>query len=234
MDNKLKIAVMNFSGNVGKTTVSRHLLAPRLNNASVVTIESINKDGSENTEYRGKQFGKMLESMGVLDQAVVDVGASNVEDFIHLMKQYDGSHEEFDYFVVPTVASKKQQRDTITTIEALAEIGIPAEKIRVVFNMVESDEVVERIFSSLFLFHKEEKSFSMTPAAQIHMNDIFGQLRPEQSINQILNDPTDYRELRKSTEDAKERLECTRAIGLKRLATGVTSQLDNVFEALLA
>ena len=38
-----------------------------------------------------------------LDAAIIDVGASNVEDFLKLMQQYDGSHEEFDYFVVPVV-----------------------------------------------------------------------------------------------------------------------------------
>ena len=36
----MKIGVINFSGNVGKTTVSRHLLAPRMNNAKILAIES--------------------------------------------------------------------------------------------------------------------------------------------------------------------------------------------------
>ena len=32
----MKVAVINFSGNVGKTTVARHLLAPRIAGAKVI------------------------------------------------------------------------------------------------------------------------------------------------------------------------------------------------------
>src|SRR5476649_1402114 len=111
----MKIAVINFSGNVGKSTVARHLLAPRMNNAQVISIESINSDGTEDEAIRGKQFGDLIEAMALMDDAVVDIGASNVEDLINQMKQYRGSHEDFDYFVVPTVSKHKQQRDTIST-----------------------------------------------------------------------------------------------------------------------
>ena len=40
----MKLAVINFSGNVGKTTVARHLLAPRIPGCQVVSVESINAD----------------------------------------------------------------------------------------------------------------------------------------------------------------------------------------------
>ena len=55
----MKVAVINFSGNVGKSTVARHLLAPRLNNAEVIPVESINSDGTDETAIRGKQFGEL-------------------------------------------------------------------------------------------------------------------------------------------------------------------------------
>ena len=35
----MKIAVLNYSGNVGKTTVARHLLLPRVLGAQLVSIE---------------------------------------------------------------------------------------------------------------------------------------------------------------------------------------------------
>jgi hypothetical protein len=65
------------------------------------------------------------------------------------MTQYHGSHDDFDYFVVPTVANNKQRRDTISTIGALSEIGIPTHKIRVVFNMLNSDEQADRVFAPI-------------------------------------------------------------------------------------
>ena len=38
----MKLAVINFSGNVGKSTVARHLLAPRIPGCQFVAVESIN------------------------------------------------------------------------------------------------------------------------------------------------------------------------------------------------
>lgn len=230
----MKIAVINFSGNVGKSTVARHLLAPRMNNADVIPVESINSDGAQNEAIKGKQFGELQEALLLIDDAVVDVGASNVEDFVNLMKQYKGSHEEFDYFVIPTVPKNKQMRDTISTIDALSEIGVPAKKIRLVFNMVEIDENPERLFSGLFEYHAATKNFTLRPEAVIHVNDIYGKLKgAEQSISEILQDPTDYKELIKTAKDADEKLRFAQMVGIKRLAAGVTEELDAVFKTLL-
>lgn len=230
----MKIGVINFSGNVGKSTVARHLLAPRMNNAQIISVESINSDGTEEDAVRGKQFGDLIEALALMDNVVVDIGASNVEDFISRMAQYRGSHEDFDYFVIPTVGKQKQQRDTISTIDALTELGIPAKKIRVVFNMVEIEDAPERVFSGIFEYAAAEKTFTLRPDAVIHMNDIYGKLRgSEQTIADILSDPADLKEQLKAAKDADEKLRISRQIGVKRLAAGVTEELNAVFKALL-
>ena len=142
----MKIAVMNFSGNVGKTTISAHLLKPRMPDARIYSVESINSgadaSGVEVEKLRGKKFGSMIDAIMLLDEAIIDVGASNVEDFMKMMQQYDGSHEEIDIFIVPTVKEKKVQEDTVNTIRALRAIGVPSNKIRVVFNKLDVDERV--------------------------------------------------------------------------------------------
>ncbi len=230
----MKIAVINFSGNVGKSTVARHLLAPRMGNAQVIAVESINSDGSQDEAIRGKQFGELLEAMALLENSVVDVGASNVEDFINRMKQYRGSHEDFDLYVVPTVSKAKQQRDTISTIDALAEIGVQPKKIRLVFNMVELDETPARVFPGLIEYHANARNFTLKTEAVIHANDIYGKLKgSEQSIGDILRDPVDLKEQLKAATDAEEKLRISRLIGIKRLAAGVTEELDAVFKAIL-
>lgn len=230
----MKIAVMSFSGNVGKSTVARHVLAPRMNDAVVIPVETINSDGTEDEAIKGREFGELQEQLTLLDDAVVDVGASNVEDFVSLMRQYAGSHEDFDYFVIPTVAKTKQMRDTISTIEALADIGVPAKKIRVLFNMVELDEQPERIFGGIFEYHEVAKRFILKKDAVIHVNDIYGRLKGnEQSIAEVLADPTDYKAKIKEAQDANEKLEFARRLSIKRLAEGVSRELDAVFKALL-
>ena len=42
----MKIVVINFSGNVGKSTVAAHLLKPRMNNATLFSIETLNDDAA--------------------------------------------------------------------------------------------------------------------------------------------------------------------------------------------
>ena len=58
----MKVAVLNFSGNVGKTTVAAHLLKPRMGDAPVYSIESINAgadaDGLDVEKMKGKKIGR--------------------------------------------------------------------------------------------------------------------------------------------------------------------------------
>ena len=51
----MKVAVINFSGNVGKTTVAEHLLLPRIQGAELISIESINADGGRGQALRGRR-----------------------------------------------------------------------------------------------------------------------------------------------------------------------------------
>ncbi len=229
----MKVAVINFSGNVGKSTVSRHLLAPRMNHAAVIPVETINSDGTQDEAIKGKQFGELQEALLLMGDAVVDVGASNVEDFINLMRQYKGSHEDFDYFVIPSVPKNKQMRDTISTIDALAGIGIPPKKIRLVFNMVELDQTPQRVFSGLFEYHGSARNFTLHPDAVIHVNDIYGKINGSaHGIIEILNDTTDYKEKIKTAESSDEKLHFAKMIAIKRLAAGVSEELDSVFKVL--
>jgi hypothetical protein len=233
----MKVAVINFSGNVGKTTIAAHLLKPRMGNARVFSVESLNVDatheGLEVEKLKGKQFGQLQEELMVLDNAIVDVGASNVEDFLKVMLQFEGSHEEFDYFVVPTVSERKQQADTINTIRALAKAGIKKSKIRLVFNKVQVDESVQDDFHALFGLARLEKSFIINKEAVVHANEVFARLRSiGRTLGEIRDDATDYRTKLRATTDQEERQSCVRMISLQRLAVTANRNLDAAFTAL--
>ena len=229
----MKVLVSNLSGNVGKTLTAKYLLSPRMGNAPIYSVESINSDGSESDLIRGKQYGELLEALSLVEDAVVDVGASNIEEFIKLMKQYRGSHEDFDFIVIPTVGSTKQMRDTIATIEALSEIGIPAKKLRVVFNMIDIDETPERVFSGLFSYHEKEHKFTLRQNAVIRFNELYEKIKGDnRTIEDIITDQTDLKEKIKLATTQDEKLDISREIGIKRLAAGVSEELDYVFKAL--
>lgn len=234
----MKIAVMNFSGNVGKTTVCVNLLKPRMPGAPLYSIESLNSDAADDgfdvEKMKGKKYGELIDQLMVQESAIVDVGSSNAEDFMKLMQQYAGSHEEFDYFVVPTEKARKQQRDTVNTLRALSSIGVPKAKIRVLFNKVE-DEAIEDDFAAIFGLAELEKSFTIRHNAVIYANEVFEKLKSaNKSLSDVMDDPTDYRaQLREATTDDDREI-CTRMIGIKRLGVTATQNLDDAFKALFS
>ncbi|RKE23917.1 hypothetical protein B0G76_8617 [Paraburkholderia sp. BL23I1N1] len=234
----MKIAVINFSGNVGKSTVAHHLLAPRLDGADVISIESINSDGTETAALRGKEFDELQERMMSRTNVVVDVGASNVEDYISLMQRYEGSHEDFDRFVVPTVPALKQQLDTIATLNQLGELGIPASRIRLLFNFVDSKSDVTRVFARLFEQHRKASTFVIDSSAVVYENPIYEKIKAVgKTISEVNDDPIDYvawnaQALEDGTPE-QERARIRQMVAIKRLASRVTREHDDAFRLLV-
>lgn len=229
-----KIAVISFSGNVGKSTITRHLLAPRIPGAQVLAIESINADeGGADETMKGRQFAAALEAMQIADAAVVDIGASNVEQALSVLKRHTGAHEDFDLFVVPVVSEKKQQRDTLATIATLSDLGVPAHKIRVLFNKVEIGEDVESSFQSIFEF-AEDGFCTIRPGAVLHENEIYARLNGTSAdLREIASDETDWKAKIRETEDPEKRRQYAQAIAVRRLSVGVVAEHDAVFAALM-
>jgi hypothetical protein len=226
---------INNSGNSGKSTVSDNLLAPRLENVKVIRVESINAhDGDAQENMTGKEYGDIAEGVVLFDNVVVDVGSSNVEQWQILTQQYKGSHEIWDYYIVPVVPSNKQMVDTIRTIELLNEIGVPAEKIRLIFNKVESaDSDLEKVFAPIFAYHKNEGKFTLNKGAVVYDHNFFAKAREARlTIKEILDDDTDFNEKLKSAETPSEKIEWSRKRGLRFLAVDMNEKLDSAFKAL--
>ncbi|MGV3656091.1 MAG: StbB family protein [Noviherbaspirillum sp.] len=228
----MKVAIVNYSGNVGKTTIARHLLQPRMNKAEIFAVETINADAGDNAS-RGKEFIETQIKMALVDDAICDIGSSNIEQVIQLMAQNPGSHEDFDYFVIPVTPQPKQQRDTISTIEALAGLGVAPSRIRVLFNQVDLGDKAENVFSGLFEYQKSEEKFTIRPDAVIHSNPLYPKLaNTKTGVSEIIADKTDYKEKGKAAKDAAEKLRCAQMLALQRGAAGVITELDNVYQAL--
>lgn len=234
----MNIAVINFSGNVGKTTVCRHLLMPRLPGAEIINVESINADAAQEGAIKGSQFGQLQDYLQSRRNVVVDVGASNVETLLKLMVKFHGSHEEFDYFVVPTVPAMKQQEDTIGTLVALSKVGIPAQKIRVVFNQLDDGceaIEVERSFGPVLGFLRQNPSIATVDVrCAIETNEIFerAKLTPAKSISDWAHDETNFKAMIAQAADQAEKLSWANQLGTRRLAQGILPKLDACFEAL--
>lgn len=233
----MKVCVLNFSGNVGKSTVAGHLLHPRMK-APVLSVESLNIDASTEgvdvERIRSNEYREIQERIIDLDSVIVDVGASNIETFIKLMQQHRGSHEELDWFVVPVVKDDKQQGDTLNTIRTLRAIGVPASKIRVVINRADTDDNLDQQFAAVKAYC-DQGNAKLPAGAVIYENELFAQLKLHNtSVQRLLDDPNDYRQIRK---DAASQEEKERAIDMlinQRLARSCSENLDAAYKALFA
>ena len=233
----MKIAVINFSGNVGKSTVARHLLLPRIAGAELIAVESINSDESQGQALRGKQFGELQEYLQTIESAVVDIGASNVEDLLSLMRKFQGSHEDFDFFVVPTVPARKQQQDTIATLAELSRLGVAPPRVKLVFNMVEDGTEIAQAFDLLLAFIDQSPVAQVDTRCRLSTNDIYGRLKamqsgPAMALALLARDDTDYKAQITRTSNIVEKLALAQALATRRLARGVVPELDACFAAL--
>ena len=229
----MKLAVINFSGNVGKTTVARHLLAPRIPNCQVVAVESINADDGQPVTIRGRQFAQLQEFLQGINDVVIDIGASNVEDLLKLMRRYRGSQEDFDAFVVPTVPARKQQQDTAATLAELARIGVPAQRMRLVFNQVDDDSPIEQAFETLLAYCATTGVVQPRIGACVTCNEVYARIRGTgQSLLELAADATDYKAEIARAGSASDRLALAQKLATQRLARGVVPELDACFVAL--
>jgi MinD-like ATPase involved in chromosome partitioning or flagellar assembly len=230
----MKIAVINFSGNVGKSTIARELLAPRMPQASVVGVETINADSASEHNVRGAQFRELAEGMSLTEDAIVDVGSSNVEQFLSLMRKYEGSHDDFDLYLVPVVPALKQQRDTAQCILELARMGVPAQKIMLVFNLIEQAEDFKSAFESIIHFAEVSHSCRVDMQAVIWKTDLFALIRDAKvSIQALVEDPTDYKVAIRQATHQDQKIEYAKRLSMQRLALGVKKNLDQVFERVM-
>lgn len=235
----MRIAVVNFSGSVGKTVVTSHLLAPRIPEAEIIAVESTNESaadlGLDVDQLRGAHFGKLFRKLLTARAAIVDVGASNIEDFLAELNKYDQAQAEIDCFVLPVVPTGKAQRETIKTIEALSRAGVTPERIRVLFNRVDVSALDE--FAPIFAYAQLSRAFQANPQAQILESEVFDLLANRRlTIEAIVADQTDYRaKVRETDPDDDDEIDrLSDLAALQSLARPVHRQLDQTFNALFA
>lgn len=198
VETEFSIGIINFSGNVGKTTIKRFLLEPRMQLEGSYSIESINEDGNEGEDdiiIRGEKFEHVQRALVSLDSVIVDIGASNVEETMRFMGKIEGSYDDFDYFLVPVVKSPKQLKDSVTTIHELLKLGVDPERIKIVFSMVNNKEKVEVEFSDL-IYALEELGVPYDTKAAVEFTEFYPNfVNLDITLAELLNtSPQDNRE----------------------------------------
>lgn len=221
-----KVAVLNYSGNVGKTTLTRHLLQPRMGNCPVMSVESIN-DGDDETNIKGKNFNAVLIEVQSSDSVIVDIGSSNIEQVFSKARTMGNVFDEFDYLVVPTVDKPKQQANTAKILADLMDLGVDPERIKLVLNQVEDDDEVENVFHRVL---SVARASGITHAI-VHENEGYAYLGTR-TVKDVVAMDRDFRKeiAAAGTKEAKRELATMQVFS--RLAKGIEAELDGVFQTL--
>ncbi|MGL5003521.1 MAG: StbB family protein, partial [Casimicrobium sp.] len=148
-------------------------------------------------------------------------------------RKFRGSHEDFDSFVIPAVPDVKQQKDTANTALELTKMGVPARKIKIVLNRVEDPDRPTAGFKALTQFLAKHPVATLNPGAHISENEVYQRLKGDgRSIAELASDETNYKALISKSSDKDERIALAEKLAVKRLASGVLSELDTCFKAL--
>ncbi|EIT6422127.1 transcriptional regulator [Salmonella enterica] len=227
----MKLAILNNSGNVGKSTIAQLLLLPRLPESVLVRIESINDDGNPNGEkMTADDFDAALNKIFEADNAIIDVGSSNIEKFYEKSSdEFAGSHIFIDYFLIPVTPEEKQQRDTISTINTLINMGVNEDKIKIIFNKVNKKRDFNQQFETLL----NSCPVNVEQKPVIYHSEIFNTLQKAGlTYEQVSQDSRDFDSLIKTSTDKKEQALLRFHYLYKMAYNSFKKNLDEAFVAL--
>ncbi len=242
-----KIAVLNLSGNVGKTTLAKNLLAANLPAAKVISVESVNNndalqvDSIQVEELKASQFKQIYHSLMFEDDVILDVGASNVAQFMEELTKFRSAIGELDLIVIPTVPAEKQQKDTIATIEWLHKLGVPANRIRVVFNQYTGQDPVGATYAHVIGYSIDkdgQNKATWLPHPVVASNEVFEMITPlRRTVREVAEDKTDWHAKRAAAKAERNMEALEDAIEGQMahdLAVSCLANLEQAFEDLMS
>ncbi len=229
----MKIFILNSSGNVGKSLISRELFYPRLDNCKIIEVETVNRGSKELKHLNVEQFKTGDDFMNIylqlmeIENIIVDVGASNLAGFWEQMNDYTGIEDMFDLFVIPVTSGDKEMTDTYKTILFLREQGIPEEKIKVIFNRVKKS--VENEFAVLL-----SADFSFNTNCFIKESSLFKDLGlMKQTISDIYNEDIDsYKKQILEEKSPQKKLLLVKKDLANRMAVKIKRDFDELVSCL--
>ena len=240
----MNIVIANYSGNIGKTTLVRHLLSPNLPDHKIVSVESINLDGlsPDTLTTTGRRSGKSIDDLILNRETIFDVGGSNVEDFMAQLGMREGAHEDIDLFLVPTTSDKKIMGDTINIIMDLADLGVTPGKIRLIFNRIDPSEsgLLEEIFRPIYAFYRDRSLFILSEHWTVFNSEVFELTRNMKdpdgkplTVYDLASDTTDYKRMIAETKDPDRKTLFAKRLAAVRLSKSAKNNLDSVFAGII-
>ena len=251
----MRIAFWNMNGNVGKSTLVNMMMKPRLpKNAEVIYVESDNTvpgkiAGCKELNATKEDWAELVNHLitNIFDHdIVVDIGSTDSKKVKALFVDFEGSLDEFDMIIVPHSPEAKEE-DTAITLRFLHGLGVPANKITLMFSMVPSDTKLAKTFSALFADLEKEpvdnkpRICNIAIDAVISDNALFKRIKgSEHTIESLLADETNWNDeiqkLREIKDKQKAQELMTYFAWMKittMLAKKMNADFDSVFKILM-
>ena len=163
----MHVAVISYAGAVGKSTLARRLLTPRLD-AELIAFAWADDTGADRT-FHVRNFDVMVQELSFarLDgrSCVVDVAGMATDAFVSGLVNRHYFHRAFDFYVVPIGPGFGHQQHAMNAIAALHNLGVAPYAIRVMFNRLQPHHRPDAgDFQSIHEFHREMPVFSLSPS----------------------------------------------------------------------
>lgn len=235
------VCVLSITGKVGKSTFVNNVLAPRMPDAKIYRLETINLSGltdNEVVQMKGKDIVKLQNALAKVNTGIVDIGASNIETFLLSLAQQPGAHMDYDYFVIPVEATDQKADATdefFKLVEILHKQGVEPERIKVVFNKLPVNSEIEYEMRRVFKAHEIQGYFTLDARAVITDSPAFAALSEvKKTFAEMCNDKTQYRKEFTATpiENQEKRMELTKLMRAQSAVKPVFCEFDTVFKVL--
>ncbi|MGE0315907.1 MAG: hypothetical protein AB7P21_30190 [Lautropia sp.] len=227
--------MISYSGNIGKSTLASQLLLPRIQDAKLLLVETLNAQPIAGVEtHDPKRFEGILIALEVNKNVVVDVGSKDAATFIQQASKLD-SLTSFDIFIVPTTSAQKVIADAASTIRVLNDHGIDGKRILCLPTRVAEPGDIAADFAGVRMFIDQKLiDAQFDPSLFFEENEVFTRINPAiTTIDALANDPTDWGEkLRTATTD-EDRRDAAYSLINSKLAKGARRHLDTLFAGIV-
>lgn len=194
------IALVNTSGNVGKSTLAKHCLAPTAKRqpAQIIAVETINMDDNgDQPRFQGQEVRNIFrEALGAAidSDVILDIGSSNLAQFLIAARNFGGVVvSEVALWVIPFLNDRKVKEDTKFTLQLLRDIKVATKKMVVVANRYEESAASRKDLEDAIADF--DVAYIEYPVDE---NEIYSRVRKTETIKEIAEDATDYAKVRAS------------------------------------
>jgi len=234
----MKVAIINDSGNVGKSLLSRELFYPKMENGIIIEVETSNsssKKFAKNMNIKkiyGDEFDTLFTLMYQYDNFVLDIGKSQIERFLKELKKSDEILDDIDLIIIPVTSDDKIQEDTLKLLEILDNMGVK-DKVRVILNRADN----LREFNE-FINEAKEINYKIDTNLRILNYDVFKKLgRASKNAFELANDDRDLKAMSQKAFRSGNEEDGTILAELdymKKFSKGITKNMDKIYALLLA